>query len=108
MKPIPLSREERAILDSESETLLEIIKGMGIEELTSFDHFEALDRRHYDAKQIEWLRKERYLVGAREHHEPSEMELIDDVMRHHNGERFRAYYVMRFPNKVRHKDRLSD
>jgi len=107
MNPTPLSAEERAIISTESETLLEIVKGMSVENLRTFDLFKPKYTKHYNDVQIGWLEKEAYLVGAREGHKPTEIEVMDDVFEHHNELRFRAYYSMRYPEMVCHVDRLE-
>ena len=99
-----LTGEERAIInDSCDIPILEQIKGMSIQELKIFDLYGPLDFCHYVGLEKEWLETARYLIARREGHssEVSDYELLKDIGENHLGERFRAWYVLKFPEKVR-------
>jgi hypothetical protein len=103
MKPIPLSKEEESfVTDSGDKIILEIIKGMSLEELREFDIYKAKSLKHYNDMQCTWLHTERHLIGHREGHkdEVSVEELIEDIHLHNNGERFRVFYVLKYPTRV--------
>ncbi|PIN89641.1 hypothetical protein COU57_05775 [Candidatus Pacearchaeota archaeon CG10_big_fil_rev_8_21_14_0_10_32_14] len=112
MRIKPLTPEEKAILDNPDADapLIEIINGMTYEELKQFDQYTYKDRDHYMGLQRDlWFGKERYLISHRLGHdaEVSSEELVDDINAHKNGERYRAWYVMKFPNMVKRKVSLE-
>jgi hypothetical protein len=99
-----LTSEERAIITTpEDLPILQEIKSMTLEELNQFNCYLPLDCKHYIALEKQWLETERYLIANRPGHPPevSEEELIFDIRETRLAERFRAWYYMRFPNKVR-------
>lgn len=103
MKPQPLSSEESSLVsDSSDMVLLEIIKGMSLQELKSFDIYKPNNLTHYNNIQCKWLYVEKHLIGHRNgtFKEVSEEELIDDLYKCNNGERFRVFYVLKYPNMV--------
>jgi hypothetical protein len=55
---------------------------------------------HYLTLQSKWMEEERYLLGTVINHNPSEIELLDAWETHYNAERFRAFYVLRYPENV--------
>lgn len=107
MKPTRLTDEERSILEnpgSEDEIILEIIKGMEVDEMRRFDVYTPLDMEHYKNEQMKWLETEKSLLYERPcncHHEVSEELLIEDFEKCHNGERFRVFYVFKYMSKVK-------
>lgn len=62
--------------------------------------FRMVDLKHYLSIQLKWLEEEKYLLGTKIHKSPNDIELISDWNKHHNSERYRAYYVLRYPEKV--------
>lgn len=105
MKIVPLTDAELAIVidDSGDKIFLEIIKGMSHEELREFDVYCPKNLKHYNTIQTEWIKTERYLIEHRggNWHDVSEIELIDDMTNHRNGERFRVFYVLKYPALVK-------
>lgn len=108
MKPKTLTVEQRGVLNGKSETLLELVNGMSVEELGCFDNYQCVDLSHYLRVQTGWLKEEMYLIGTRIGHEPTQNELMDDIEIYNNSCRFRAYYTMRYPEKMIHKERLGE
>ena len=113
MRIIPLTPEERAILDNPDADapIIEIINGLTYEELKEFDMYSPRDFKHYMGVQRSlWFEKEKYLISHRPGHslEVKEEELLEDMKIHQNGERYRAWYVLKFPDKVRRKDSLEE
>jgi len=102
MKPVRLTSEEIEILDDKSDIpILEIIKGLSLEELNYFGEYSPKDLKYYNSEQNNWLAKEKYLIAARKGSpEVSPLELVEDIQRNHNPERYRAYFVLKYPNKV--------
>ncbi len=101
MQPQELEDEELSILDDNDEdlVLLEIIKGMSVEELRSFDRYRPLCLKHYNKVQVKWLTTEELLIQGRDGHSEvvEEAELLQDMEDNHNPERFRTYYVLKYP-----------
>ena len=62
----------------------------------------ACERQLYHDLQLHWLRTEEYLLGTRLGRKPTPREFFIDFMQNHNGLRFRAYFAMKFPEKVVH------
>ena len=103
MKPQELSDEEGSFITEYGDRIiLEIIKGMSLEELREFDIYKAKDMTHYCWIQGLWLTAEKFLISQRFNppREVSESELINDMMLHNNGERFRVFYVLKYPENV--------
>jgi hypothetical protein len=103
MEPKQLTLEELAVVHDKNEIpYFEIIKGMSLSELRSFDCYKPSNLKHYVEKQQEWLEEEAYLIGKRLGHnrKVSNEDLLADFEKHHNGERLRVWYVLRFPGLV--------
>ena len=72
--------------------------------LARYDGFipsDAANQRFYCAIQRQWLRDEEYLLGTRLGRSPTAKELFIDFMNNHNGLRFRAFFAMKFPSRVK-------
>lgn len=96
-----LTEEEQRIIDCEREiNYLAIIKSLSEEELKLFDKFIPKDLRHYNGLQRIWLETERYLIGSKLNHNPTDLELIEDSKINHNAERFKVWYVFHYAEKV--------
>lgn len=98
-----LTREERAIVDDSDDVhILEQIKGMSSQELKVFDSYGPVDFCHYVRLERKWLETAKYLIATRPGHssDVSDPELLEDVRENHLAERFRAWYVLKFPEKV--------
>ena len=86
------------------------IKRMPARRLRRFDALEpatASDRRLYDAMQLRWLRDEEYLLGTRLGRRPTHAELFADFLRNRNGLRFRAYFAMKYPRRMKRSEQHS-
>ena len=97
-----LTEEElRVIHDPEDRFFISLIKGCSQEELREFDKYKPINLHHYAEIQKPWIEEDRYLLGIKINHEPTEMEFCDDYVRTtHNAERFRAYYVLKYHHMV--------
>ena len=98
-----LTREERAIVDDSDDVyILEQIKSMTPQELRVFDSYGPIDFSHYVGLEKEWLERAEYLIAHRLGHslEVSDSELLEDVKENHLAERFRAWYVLKFPERT--------
>ena len=104
MTYVSLTDEEKRILNNhEDMPILERIKGMNSQELKSFDSYHPIDLTHYNKIQLEWVASEKYLIAHRPGHtgEVTPLELIQDMQINKNGERFRAFYVIKYPDRVK-------
>lgn len=109
MTPQRLTEEELEVVSSDAGDLilLEVIKGMCIEEMRSFDVYSPIDFKHYTKVQISWLRSEKHLLLNRpcncQKEVPEEL-LIEDFDKCHNGERCKVFYVLKYPSMVHRLD----
>lgn len=107
MKPEALCQEEIAVVTNPEAgdlILLEIIKGMSVEEMRAFDVYTPIYKQHYIDIQLGWLTTEKHLLYERPcncHNEVPEELLIEDFEKCHNGERFRVFYVLKYPAMVK-------
>ena len=101
-----LTDGERAVIaDPQDAVILARIKRMPQRRLDRLDAMEPAgreDRRLFGWLQLLWLRDEAYLLGTRLGRSPTHRELFADFTRHQNGLRFRAYFALKFPRRVRH------
>jgi GTPase SAR1 family protein len=56
--------------------------------------------RHYVTIQYHWMEEAKYFAGLTLKHNPTQMELVDHWNAHQNAERFRAYYIVKYPDRV--------
>lgn len=106
MKPTKLTEEEVRVVtnpDAGDIILLEIIKGMCVQEMRAFDVYRPIYPKHYANIQVGWLTTEKHLLYERPcncHQDIPEELLIEDFEKCHNGERFRVFYVLKYPDMV--------
>lgn len=100
-----LSVEELGVIrDLRDALILARIKRMSPRRLRRFDCFVPLDarqQRDYEHAQLDWIRDEEHLLTQRLGRTPTHQELFADFMRNQNGLRFRAYYTMKHPARMR-------
>jgi hypothetical protein len=79
------------------------IKRMPDARLRRFDQLVPHDGDHhlYRTLQMQWLRDEEYLLGTRLCRQPTPKELFVDFMSNDHGLRFRAYFSLKYPGRVR-------
>ena len=96
-----LDKEEQAI-SREDIIILEWMKGMTYEEMKMFNNYFPLDEKDYRDLQRDWINEEKHLIKNRPGHceEVSSLELCEDIKKYNNGLRFRAFYCLKFPEKV--------
>ena len=99
--------ELEVIGDKRDALIIARIKRMPNVRLERFDRMVPVSddsRRLYQSLQLQWLRDEEYLLGCRLGRRPTHKELFIDFMNNHNGLRFRAYFTLKFPDKMKHRD----
>jgi hypothetical protein len=70
------------------------------QDLAVYDGYHILEMEHYARMQVPWLKEETRLLKAQLGRDPTPHEVIEDARQHENGLRFRAFYCMKFPDKV--------
>ncbi|GEM_PF-6409096 len=102
-----LTEDELRIVDNpEDVPYLEMIKGMSLLEMDSFKCYRPRYLEHYNRKQNDWLAREMHLIRARPghpdnlSHDALQQELVDDMVASHNGQRFKVWYVLKYPGFV--------
>ena len=102
-----LTAEELAVIADLSDALIFArIKRMSQERLKRFDDLVPADEtqvKFFQSMQLRWLRDEEYLLGTRLGRRPTQRELFVDFMNHHNGRRFRAYFALKHPDRMKPK-----
>ena len=101
---VHLTEAEIDVLDNPSEEDLRILEGIKDLDYDTFqkeyDCYRPTDMQHYLSLEREWLQKEKYFLGIKEHHNPLIQEFLEDISKSHIGEKFKAFYVEKFPEKV--------
>lgn len=92
--------ENRLIHNPKDKIYIRIIKGCSIEELKEFDKCKPINLNHYNSKQLDWIKTDKYFLREKLHHEPSELELITDLQKSHLMNRYKAFYVLKYPHMV--------
>lgn len=98
------SGELAVITDPADALIIARIKRMSDGQLDHYERLEPVtpeDRRLYASLQLRWLRDEEYLLSTRLGRTPTHGELFADFMRNHNGLRFRAYFSMKYPGRMK-------
>ena len=102
-----LTPDELAVIgDLDDALIFARIKRMPDRRLKRFDNLIPSDEvqvRFYQSLQLRWLRDEEYLLGTRLGRRPTQRELFADFLNHHNGQRFRAYFAMKYPDRMKPK-----
>jgi len=107
-----LRPDELCVISDLSDALIVArIKRMTNQQLKRFDNLVPADSRqqgHYQSLQLQWLRDEEYLLGTRLGRSPTHKELFIDFMNNHNGLRFRAFFTLKYPDKMKLKAPASN
>ena len=67
-----------------------------------FQKLKPVNPHDYFQREIAWLSEMKYLVGTRKR-EPTTDDIRQEIKENHISETFRAYYCIRFPDKVQPK-----
>ena len=102
-----LTPEELSVIsDLKDALIIARIKRMPLRRLQRFDALvpaAEVDERLYCTLQVNWLKDEEYLLGTRLGRRPTHRELYADFTANHQGLRFRAYFTMKHPRRMRRK-----
>lgn len=88
------------IFVSDSEIISEI-DSLSYDKLLEYSNFYPQDLRHYIIIQKKWMQDEVYYLGIKLGHNPSSSEFEKDLQETKNAERFRAFYCLRYPEKIK-------
>ena len=95
-----ITEEENLISDKSDIPILNDIKNMSKEEMESYSKYRIVDFKHYMKIQKVWLETEKWLLGIKVNHAPSESEFVEDPYLVSNATRYRVFYVLKYPDKV--------
>ena len=100
-----LTNDELALLVNhpEDKGLISRIKSMSKEQLALFESFRPTSLKHYNSLQVDWIETSRWLLGLKLGKKPSDVECMRDYLTQ-NHYRFRAFYVLKFPDLVERMD----
>ena len=102
-----MKADELAVIGDLSDALLFArIKRMSDARLRRFDQLipaDAVHLRFYQSLQLRWLRDQEYFLASRLGRLPTAREMFVEFMNHNNGQRFRAYFAMKYPDRMRPK-----
>lgn len=100
-----LTRDEISVIgDLNDAVIIARIKRMPRRRLARFDQLVPIDDatlRLFQTLQLNWLRDEEYLLGTRLGRSPTVHELFTDFVSNENGQRFRAYFSLKYPGRMR-------
>lgn len=71
-----------------------------LQDLNAFNGVIVLELRHYNMTQIAWIRDAQYFTGVHLGHQPTELEVCEELMRNRTPQRFKAFYSLKYPDKV--------
>jgi len=83
--------------------LLRFIDTRKDEELRYYDQYNITDLAHYNQLQKTWLDVERYYLGQEKDRHVTDEELITDALQRKTFNRFRAFYILSYPQNVTHR-----
>ena len=102
--------EIKAIYDPLDILILARIKRMKTDRLKHFDHFTPINKeefKKYIAVQVSWMEEEKWFLGNRLHRCPTQKEIAEDFVASNNGLRFRAYYCLKYPERMQHNGKCE-
>jgi hypothetical protein len=83
------------------EDIIKQIDSLEEKDLMGYSNFCPQDLRHYLSIQRKWLEDEIYFLGVKLNRKPSQKEISENPERDKNAIRFRAFYCLKFPDKVK-------
>ncbi len=102
--------ELRVIGDLHDSLIVARIKRMLPSQIAHYDHFlpkNEEEQKRYNIEQLEGLEDEEWLLGTRCLHRPNSHEFVEDFLKCKNGIRFRAYYCLKYPERMRHNGKCG-
>jgi hypothetical protein len=101
-----LSYDELHILpDLHDALIIARLQRMTPDQLRRFDNYIPLQQKAYELTQLRWIQDEEYLLGLRLGRPPTHRELSLDFANRQTGLRFRGYYTLKYPDRMKRRDR---
>lgn len=81
--------------------ILDYIDSLDIDNLLYYSKcYVVKDFKHYMNLQFLWIKDEKYYTGIELSKCPTDIEVLNNWSLHKNSERFKAFYVLYYPDKV--------
>ncbi len=80
--------------------LLDRVDSLSPDELLAFKQVCPMDLKHYMGVQRAWIEDDIYFLGCELRCKPSAAQIAERILTGRQSRRFRAYYAMRYPDKV--------
>ncbi|MEQ9822785.1 MAG: hypothetical protein ABQ298_00195 [Puniceicoccaceae bacterium] len=84
----------------DSQSLLHWVSELSHQELLNFSAYLPNDLSHYAQQQKTWLEHCIDLLHTELHRRPNAGEIANQILNTDDSRRFRAYYALRFPERV--------
>ena len=89
------------IISTERRDILEEVNALTPEQLQMFSHYMPIDLQDYVSKQTKWIQDSIYYLGIDSGHVPTAAEISDKLLNTDHSLRYRAYYALKYPDRVR-------
>ncbi|MCG8528685.1 MAG: hypothetical protein MI748_20065 [Opitutales bacterium] len=89
-------------LEEERSDIMEAIDSMSDDQLFSYSDMKPVDLYDYSRKQTKWIQDAVYYLGIDLGHIPTAGEIADKLLNSNHTQRFRAFYALKYPEKVEH------
>lgn len=87
--------------------LLRQVDTLTPEELIAFKQVCPTDLRHYMSVQKAWIEDDIYFLGCELQCKPTATQIAERILTGRQSRRFRAYYTLRYPDKVAYPETLA-
>ena len=89
------------IIHEERRDIIDEIDAMTSDQLEKFSDYIPTDLRDYVTMQSKWIQDSIYFLGIDCGHVPTAVEISDKLLNTDHSMRYRAYYALKYPDKVR-------
>jgi hypothetical protein len=80
--------------------LIQKVDSLSPEALLAFKQICPTDLKHYMSVQKAWIEEDIYYLGCELNRKPSPAQIAERILTGKQSRRFRAYYSLRYPDKV--------
>lgn len=87
-------------IDTVDAEVLDRVDSLSPEEILSYRSIIPKDLKHYMTVQKAWIEADIYYLGCELQCKPSASQMAERILNGPDSDRFRAYYVLRFPDRV--------
>jgi hypothetical protein len=81
-------------------TVIQRVDSLSPEDLLAFKQVCPTDLKHYMGIQKSWIEEDIYYLGCELCHKPTRDQVAERILTGKQSRRFRAYYALRYPEKV--------